>query len=265
MSHPFAVSHNTFSGDARVHIGHVYHGDTSARVKEPTNFKFSPWLPIYTAPNYVVRPEQNASIFDCVTPGKQVNQRTVFVIHGLAGTGKTQLMLHFARQYQEYYDSVWLIDGSSSTTVNQSFVQIAGQIAPHADQVLALLQAYQEHSELSLEKSSPEVLENKLRLLIEGVLHWFNHNHNKRWLLLFDNVDREFLQSDELSYDVTKCFPAALHGTIIITTRHLPYSRLGVQGSLTLFTVTDEQAVQILSHSSGILVEGAWQRVEAQQ
>jgi hypothetical protein len=45
------------------------------------------------------------------------------------------------------------------------------------------------------------------------VSNWFSEAENGRWLLIFDNHD------DPDLYAITKYYPSATHGSIIITTR----------------------------------------------
>ncbi|KAJ9641089.1 hypothetical protein H2199_005757 [Coniosporium tulheliwenetii] len=52
-------------------------------------------------------------------------RRKVFVVHGLGGIGKTQLVIEFARKHHSRYSAVFWLDGSSKDRLKQSFVDIA--------------------------------------------------------------------------------------------------------------------------------------------
>ena len=81
---------------------------------------------------------------------------------------------------------------------------------------------------------------------VNAVLRWLARDRNYRWLLVFDNVDRDYQADteDQQAYDIESFFPASDHGAILITTR-LP--RLGEHGSATKVTsVGQEQGRQIV-------------------
>ncbi|KAF2183063.1 hypothetical protein K469DRAFT_786379 [Zopfia rhizophila CBS 207.26] len=56
------------------------------------------------------------------------SQQKVFVVYGLGGIGKTQLAIEFARKNQGRFSSVFWLDGSSETSLKQSFVRMALQL-----------------------------------------------------------------------------------------------------------------------------------------
>jgi hypothetical protein len=62
------------------------------------------------------------------------------------------------------------------------------------------------------------------------VFDWLNQPHNTDWLLIFDNVDREYQKphNDLDAYDITRYFPRANHGSVLITTRLSTLTQLGV-------------------------------------
>lgn len=68
-----------------------------------------------------------------------------------------------------------------------------------------------------------------------AVLRWLALERNRRWLMVFDNVDRDIRSDDEdaQAYDVMSFLPAVDHGFVLITTR-LP--SLGVIGTSTEVT-----------------------------
>ena len=82
-----------------------------------------------------------------------------------------------------------------------------------------------------------------------AVLRWLALDKNRRWLFIFDNVDRDYQAEagDQQAYDIESFWPAADHGSVLITTR-LPH--LGEHGSTTkVMSVDREQGRQILQNS----------------
>lgn len=92
----------------------------------------------------------------------------------MGGIGKTQLFLHYARKYKEVYSACIWIDGSSDDTVKKNFREFAIQL------------------------SSKSSLFSNIETRSDGdvvhlVLRWLSEDDNKYWLLMFDNVDRDWV------------------------------------------------------------------------
>ncbi|KAL9024121.1 MAG: hypothetical protein Q9196_006743 [Gyalolechia fulgens] len=85
----------------------------------------------------------------------------------------------------------------------------------------------------------------------DAVIRWLGLEKNRRWLMVFDNVDRDVQNDDDgQAYSVTSFLPAADHGSILITTR-LP--SLGEMGKSTEVTSLGlDQALELLSNRSGL-------------
>ena len=142
-------------------------------------------------------------------------RRTVFVLYGLGGIGKTQLSVEFARKHQAKYSAIFWIDGSSSNSVKSSIAEV-GRKLPQGQ----------------LREISKEYLKGQstdLDAIVRDVLDWLSRPKNSQWLLILDNVDREYggQVPDTEAFDVQKTFPSADHGYILITSRLLSFQRLG--------------------------------------
>ncbi|KAF2022864.1 hypothetical protein EK21DRAFT_82159, partial [Setomelanomma holmii] len=57
--------------------------------------------------------------------------------------------------------------------------------------------------------------------VVKDVMAWLTRPDNTSWLLIFDNVDREYkLQNgDPDSYDVRRYLPGPGHESVLVTTR----------------------------------------------
>lgn len=169
-------------------------------------------------------------------------RRKVFVIHGLGGIGKTQFASAYARNNQHRYSAVFWLNGSSRDTVKQSFVDIAlrlpqDEASPELKQILR----------------DPKI---DVDIIINSVHQWLSLPSNQYWLLIFDNVDLDYLSNNRhpLAYDVKGLFPQADHGSIIITSQLENLSRLGKE--LTLKRVNNEQAIAILENNARQSLQG---------
>jgi hypothetical protein len=65
--------------------------------------------------------------------------------------------------------------------------------------------------------------------VVRDVMGWLSQPDNTAWLLIFDNVDREYDLRDAASYayDVRRYFSGADHGSVLTTTRLARLEQLG--------------------------------------
>lgn len=160
----------------------------------------------FTADKFVPRPSEMEKIRRALLPAPQgvEDRRRIFVLSGMGGIGKTQLAAEFCRQHKSDFTSIYWIKGNTEADVRQSFVHYAGMIPE--DQLI--------HRGKPTTKAEEE-------LIVQDVLVWLAREHNRKWLIVFDNVDLDETQSSELdegAYSISKYMPGD-HGAILITTR----------------------------------------------
>ena len=141
--------------------------------------------------------------------------RQVFVLHGMGGIGKTAIASAFARRNQKKFSSIFWVNGDTHETFRSDFSAIASRI-PQAQ-----LPDYVRDPGLTYDDGT--------EARIKAVKSWLNEIDNDKWLLVFDNIDRDFESGvpDPEAFDVTKYFPSADHGSILITTRLQGLQNLG--------------------------------------
>jgi hypothetical protein len=144
-----------------------------------------------------------------------VKERRLLAAYGLGGVGKTQLAANFARRHQNSFSSVLWLDGSSESSLKQSFAAFAsrlpyGQI-PEASRLYGAGQG------------------SDINAVVRDVLGWLSIADNSDWLLVVDNVDRDNQRREEdaEAYDVEEYLPEADHGSVLITTRLWHLGQLG--------------------------------------
>jgi len=118
-----------------------------------------------------------------------VEQRRL-VLGGMGGIGKTQLAIAYAERHRHSYESIFWLNATSLKTLQASLHQLAQHIL-----------------------TSDELKHCDDDQLTVHVSRWLSETDNTRWLLIFDNYD----EPDQ--YQITKYYPHASHGSIIITTR----------------------------------------------
>ncbi|KAI4122850.1 MAG: hypothetical protein LQ338_005584 [Usnochroma carphineum] len=178
--------------------------------------------------------------------------RKVFILHGLGGIGKTQLAVAFARKHQKTFSSIFWLNGGGEGQVRQSLAEIArrlpeGQIS---------------ESSRTFTKSSSEDLDK----IINEVQDWFSQPANSQWLLILDNVDRDYSPElpsavrDPHAYNLEDYFPGADHGSILVTSRLRALRQYG--DSLELTRMDEHQGRAVLETRIGRSLEDLPQIVQ---
>ncbi|KAK7028586.1 hypothetical protein R3P38DRAFT_932004 [Favolaschia claudopus] len=131
--------------------------------------------------------------------GQAQETRLIFILHGLGGSGKSQLAFKFVQEAQvkKRFSDVFFIDATNEET---------------ADTDLKLLVPGSDNTS-------------------EAALSWLASNHND-WLIVFDNAD-------DVELDIAKFFPPCTFGSILITTRNPQLSIHGVDSQVSNMAVED--------------------------
>ncbi|KAL8856809.1 MAG: hypothetical protein Q9178_006646 [Gyalolechia marmorata] len=144
-------------------------------------------------------------------PNPQRQQKR-FVIHGLGGSGKTQVCLKFAQDHREEFWGIFWLDASSAESLERGYLQIA--------------------EACGLEARAPIVK------------RWLS-DLPEPWALILDNADDPRL-------DISPYFPVGNRGVILITTRNPGCKVHSTVGSYELGAMTTEEAVTLLLKTAGI-------------
>ena len=164
-------------------------------------------------------------------------RRKVFVVHGLGGMGKTQLCVEYARQHKDDFTTVFWLDGSSKNALRQSLANAAVRAARELPSWAMLL---------------PQDMQN-VDETIAALLQWLSLEANTGWLLILDNVDREWQgtsgRADPQAYDLKEFLPTADHGNVLITTRLGRLHR--AKASLRMDAVDNEVGREMLESCAG--------------
>ncbi|USP82006.1 hypothetical protein yc1106_09280 [Curvularia clavata] len=163
------------------------------------------------------------------------SSRSIIVIHGLGGIGKTQLAVEYVRRYQEKYTAVFWLNANDEDSLRLSFRAIAQLILKY-------------HPSTAVLRNID--LEGDLVQVVNAVKSWLGHRDNTSWLMIYDNYDnpRTSSYSDPSTVDLRQYLPGSDQGSVIITTRSANVTlgqRLHVQKLTGL-----EDGLKILSNTS---------------
>ncbi|KAF1362124.1 FabD/lysophospholipase-like protein [Lizonia empirigonia] len=182
---------------------------------------------------FVDRPAEMETLEQVLLPKRKSRSRQkVHVLHGLGGMGKTQLVVEFARRHHRQFSAVLWLDGRSEGSLKRSIASCARKIPQ--GQIPDVSRSYATDSHTDVDA------------VVKDVMDWLARPDNGAWLLIFDNVDREYSKggSDPDAYDVKRYLSGADHGCVLITTRLAKLEQLGE--SQQLGKVNDKQAQAIL-------------------
>lgn len=164
---------------------------------------------------FIKRPVEMAKLEGALLSQRQSYQQKVFVLHGLGGIGKTQLAVEFARLHHRRFSSVFWLDGSSEDSLKRSAASCARRISE--GQISETSRAYSAGGSGNLDD------------IVKEIMDWLAQPRNTDWLLIIDNVDREYnpRDPDPDAYDVRRYLSGADHGAVLITTRLAKLEQLG--------------------------------------
>jgi hypothetical protein len=186
------------------------------------------------ARQFVDRPAEMAELERVLLPRPRQDQcqrQKTHVLRGLGGMGKTQLAVEFARRHHRRFSSVFWLDGRSEDILKRSIASCAGRI-PQGQ--------IPETSRQCAADASADI-----DAVVKDVMAWLAQPDNTAWLLIFDNVDREYTTqgSDPDAYDVRGYFSGADHGSVLVTTRLARLEQLGDSQQLGKVSTEQGQAI----------------------
>ncbi|KAH8826740.1 hypothetical protein DL96DRAFT_1211556 [Flagelloscypha sp. PMI_526] len=135
------------------------------------------------SPNFTGRRDELDHMYAYFSSGVGTTSH-IYVIYGLGGSGKSQLLFQFVLECQtrspRVFDFVYFVDASLETTLETDLKAIA--------------------------------IDHKFGETAADTVQWLSCQPN-RWLLVFDNAD-------DKSFSIQKYIPNSIHGSVVITSRN---------------------------------------------
>ncbi|KAJ7448125.1 acyl transferase/acyl hydrolase/lysophospholipase [Mycena latifolia] len=114
-----------------------------------------------------------------------IGQQHIFLLHGLGGSGKSQIAFKFVEEStrlpESRFSDIYFVDSSSQQTIENDLITLA--LAKEAGKT------------------------------VQDALLWLSHQH-REWLIVFNNAD-------DIHLKLVQYFPSGSHGNILITSRNL--------------------------------------------
>ena len=156
---------------------------------------------------FVGRDTEITTLAQLMISSKNNMNRKLSLLHGIGGVGKSQLAAEFARRHRENFSAIFWIASSTKEKLRRSMATLAHKLPQHQIPERAR----------SVSKDTGKDFD----AIVEDVLKWFSQPSNNKWLLIFDNVDREYSaqSEDPEAFNIKEYLPEADQGSILITSR----------------------------------------------
>ncbi|KAL7275547.1 hypothetical protein RUND412_001506 [Rhizina undulata] len=185
-------------------------------------------------------------------PAKNYNAkigRKTVVLHGLGGTGKSQIALEYAHRFSDIYTSILWIDADNAHRTAESACKIVEQLIAH---YAAKSRFSPDYREIAKTLGIPGRIDisgrmnrDAIELAMGAVHYWLSAKKNRGWLLLIDNNDKPIVGA------LDKLLPTCDWGSIIITARLPNLRRYGV--CVEVEGIGRVAGLALLLESSGIM------------
>ncbi|KAL8724128.1 MAG: hypothetical protein Q9166_008115, partial [cf. Caloplaca sp. 2 TL-2023] len=158
------------------------------------------WLysvPIGTVESYTERHRLSATVNEKLqVPHQKASVPHALTIHGLGGTGKTQLALKYVEDHKDDYNPILWIDAKDEDSVRSSFERCASELQLSVDRT---------------QTQSSSLLDSPT---VQAVLRWLysRKDTDEAWLAIIDNAD-------DVSWGIKKVLPKGQRGSVIITSQ----------------------------------------------
>ncbi|KAK5311901.1 hypothetical protein LTR93_011541 [Exophiala xenobiotica] len=160
--------------------------------------------------------------------------RSIVVLHGLGGMGKTQLAIEYTRRHTREYSAIFWLNANDAETLSQSLQGIVRQI----------LKLHPSTFQLARVDFDVDLVQ-----IARAVITWLALPGNTRWLLIYENLqDPKANASQDVL--IRRFLHDSDHGSIIITTRSANFGSIGRMIQVSRLSKVEDR-LEILLGASG--------------
>lgn len=183
---------------------------------------------------YVPRPALESKIRDQLSTKMESsdNESRTVVVCGLGGSGKSQLILNYVKQYRQEYEAIIWIEAGKRETIERDFIRLYRALFPDVARGNA-------DASITLDDA------------VLGIKGWF-HRLKRRSLIIIDSADCIDNEEDPSYIDLSYLLPEAPQVDIIITTRSSQAQALSLSDAVEVGQMTETEAVELLSNYAKI-------------
>ena len=186
---------------------------------------------------YVKRPELSQRLHDLLTKSTaESSYPHVVLIHGLAGSGTTQLVRNLAKTWPKNDWAFYWMDASSLGTLHRSFEAFARNLG-----LPGPARRFNSRPTYTAGTLEPSIMDWKV---VRDVKTFIEH-YSGRWLLFFDNYDIP-------EGNIREFFPGGSHGHIVVTSRNREVEIETGGDSLHVESMEVAEAVELLDKVAGL-------------
>lgn len=143
--------------------------------------------------------------------------RSVIVLHGLGGIGKTTIATHLAYSRQHVYSGIFWLRAKTRESLATSAMDMLNRLIAHYSK--RYIGAKLDFQSISSELEIPGLLDQYgspvkelLGRVWEVVAAWIARRENSGWLLVVDGADDD-------NIDLAEILPKCTHGHVLVTSR----------------------------------------------
>jgi hypothetical protein len=191
---------------------------------------------------FVERPQVIEMIEKEILP-ISTKRQTIVVLHGMGGTGKSQIAKRYAELHQSDYSALFWINATTEHSTKLSIAKLA--------ELIPLPNVLNPLKEISIN-------EHGIAEARRAVNEWLCSKGNGKWLLIFDDAPQAKEGDKDCSgpsgnhsitneaFDAYEYVPKVSHGSILVTSRISSVAYAFGPGSVYIDAMSEDESVQLL-------------------
>ncbi|KAL7276497.1 hypothetical protein RUND412_000519, partial [Rhizina undulata] len=231
------INYNIIAATVALNAGNNANGARDIVSLSSLDFRLVVKLPFLRNPNFCGRQDILENLCQILEPYeldqhppntlKSSSERKMAVLHGMGGTGKSQIALEYAHRFVHCYTAILWIDSDAKdlTRTTESACKFIEQLVAHYVSSSGSEPNYQAISNIlgipGKIDTSGRIIKAATELAIGAVHSWLAAEKNRGWLLIVDNHDKAEVE------ELEKLIPTCDWGSVLVTSRIPDLDRFG--------------------------------------